>query len=200
MDETIDIMTLSESEHEPNCTGDLEASQCHPETCRKFDVFVPITVTPFGRPDKDHITVTCNGDLRTIPGNQCQGQGPTAHEFTVAQEIKVLIPVKFGAEVCFDESCDEDLGDCQGVDPSHVTLCHSSLKLDRYRTHQLEAAVHPENARDKSVTWTSNYPNYATVSPSGLVTAVRKGRARITATTVNGKMAYCDVEVEDEDD
>ncbi|MCL2571244.1 MAG: Ig-like domain-containing protein [Defluviitaleaceae bacterium] len=207
MNETIDIMPLNEYEHEhdhehEHCK-EIEAP-CHPEACRKFDVFVPFTVTPFGRADEEHIDVDCDGESRIVEGNHCHGQGPTEHEFTVAQRIKVTIPMKFGAEVCVEESCDEDLGSCEHepepepIEPTHVTLCRDTLKINRYNTYQLTATVYPENAKDKSVTWTSNYPTYASVSPTGMVTAIREGRARITVTTVNGKYAYCDVEVNED--
>jgi len=196
-----DIMALNEHEHEnepdEHCTGDLDAP-CHPEACRKFEVFIPITVTPFGKANKEHITVDCVGNLRTVNGNPCQGIGPTAHKFTVAQTIKVLIPLKFGANVCVDESCDEDLGNCQGVEPTDITLCHSNIKINRNRTHQFTATVLPEDAEDKSVTWKSENETYVTITATGLATGIRRGTTRIMGTTVNNKSAYCTVEVEDD--
>ena len=51
---------------------------------------------------------------------------------------------------------------------------------------QLTAAVQPTNAGNKTVTWTSSAPTRATVSSSGVVTAVALGTATITATTADG--------------
>ena len=89
---------------------------CTVNHCQKFDVFVPVTVKPFGKPDKDKIDVDCDGEPRILPGNKCNHHEPKDHEFTIAQKITVLIPVEFGAEVCVDKSCDEDLGTCEDDD------------------------------------------------------------------------------------
>jgi uncharacterized protein YjdB len=52
-------------------------------------------------------------------------------------------------------------------------------------TYQLVATVSPVNATNKRLIWTSNSP-YATVSPTGLVTAVSLGTASITVITESG--------------
>ncbi len=64
-------------------------------------------------------------------------------------------------------------------------------------TVQLTATVLPENASVKSVTWSSSDESVATVSATGLVTAVANGTATITATTADGSnlSATCDVVV-----
>ncbi|MCL2805070.1 MAG: Ig-like domain-containing protein [Treponema sp.] len=53
-------------------------------------------------------------------------------------------------------------------------------------TKQLNADVLPIDAEDKSLTWTSDTPGVATVSSTGLVTAVAKGSAIITAKANDG--------------
>jgi hypothetical protein len=56
--------------------------------------------------------------------------------------------------------------------------------------------VSPANATDKTVTWSSDNTAVATVSTSGLVTAVSPGNATITVTTHDGaKTAACQVTV-----
>ena len=50
----------------------------------------------------------------------------------------------------------------------------------------LTAEVSPENATDKSITWTSSDESVATVSNKGVVKAVAHGTAVITATASNG--------------
>lgn len=63
-------------------------------------------------------------------------------------------------------------------------------------TYQLIATVLPEDASDKSVTWTSSHDSICTVSQTGLVTAVGPGLATIVVTSVDsGKYATCQVSV-----
>ncbi|MDE6440960.1 MAG: Ig-like domain-containing protein, partial [Bacteroidales bacterium] len=61
---------------------------------------------------------------------------------------------------------------------------------------QLTATVAPADATDKTVAWTSSNEAVATVSASGLVTAVAAGEADITVTTKDGGFtAVCKVTV-----
>ena len=63
-------------------------------------------------------------------------------------------------------------------------------------TQKLTATVAPDNADDKTVTFSSNNIAIATVNPvQGTVTAVAEGKATITATTSNGKTATCEITV-----
>ena len=48
----------------------------------------------------------------------------------------------------------------------------------------LSTTITPDNATDRTVTWSSDHPEIATVNPtSGVVTGVAKGTATITATS-----------------
>ena len=63
-------------------------------------------------------------------------------------------------------------------------------------TQKLTATVAPDNAENKSVTFTSSDTAIATVTPvQGTVTGVSQGTATITATTSNGKIATCVITV-----
>ena len=63
-------------------------------------------------------------------------------------------------------------------------------------TIQLFAIVTPDNASDKTVTWTSSNPEIATVNESGLVSAVSVGDVTITATNSAGQKASINLTVE----
>lgn len=79
-----------------------------------------------------------------------------------------------------------------------VTVSPASATLDPNGTQQLTATVDATPASaDKSVTWSSNNPSVATVSESGLVTAVAQGTATITATSNldNTKSGTCNITV-----
>lgn len=67
-----------------------------------------------------------------------------------------------------------------------VTLDQTTLTLKETFSKQLIASVIPKYAYDKRIEWTSDNPDVATVSDTGVVTGVTVGEATITATTVDG--------------
>ena len=75
-----------------------------------------------------------------------------------------------------------------------ITLNKTSLSLVEGASETLTATVTPSDAMDKSVTWTSSDTSVATVS-NGKVTAVKVGNATISATSINGLVATCNVTV-----
>ncbi len=83
------------------------------------------------------------------------------------------------------------------VNVSGVTLDKTSVTLTSAgATTTLVATITPTNASNKNVTWKSSNASVATVSSTGVVTAVGNGTATITATTADGsKTATCTVTV-----
>ena len=67
-----------------------------------------------------------------------------------------------------------------------VSLDKNSDTVAEFSTTQLTATVSPNNATDKSVTWSSSNTAVATVDSTGLVTGVSAGSATITVTTTDG--------------
>ena len=77
-----------------------------------------------------------------------------------------------------------------------VTLNKTTLSLAVGASETLAAAVTPETAPNKAVTWATGDPKIATVDGAGKVTAIAPGTTTITVTTVDGgKTAACQVTV-----
>ena len=79
-----------------------------------------------------------------------------------------------------------------------VTLDKGTLTLKTGDSQILTATVHPEDAVNKNVSWTSSNLMAATVDQTGKVTAVSEGTATITVTTEEGgKTTTCIVRASD---
>ena len=120
------------------------------------------------------LTVTVQG---TIPGTDSSGNNASETEtFTGSCIIKVT-----EAE----------------VKVTHITLDNNSLTLAEGGVATLKAAVAPDNASNKAVTWTSSNADVATVDSNGTVTAKKEGTAQITVASVENPAitAVCTVTV-----
>ena len=71
-----------------------------------------------------------------------------------------------------------------------IGLSETSYSMYPTDTLQLTATVNPSNATNADVVWSSNNEAVATVSETGLVTAVAVGGATITATAADGSNVY----------
>lgn len=69
------------------------------------------------------------------------------------------------------------------VPVSNLSLDYTTLDLRPGESHQLIATVEPENALDKTLTWSSSDESIATVDKNGLITAKKAGTVSITATS-----------------
>ena len=76
-----------------------------------------------------------------------------------------------------------------------VALNKAELSLSEGSKETLVATVSPENATDKTLTWSSSDESVVTVSASGEVTAVKAGNATITAVGADGIKVTCAVTV-----
>ena len=78
-----------------------------------------------------------------------------------------------------------------------IILNKESLSLNEGQTEALTATVSPDNADDKTITWSSSNESVATVDETGKVTAISKGIATIKAEAINGggTTATCSVKV-----
>lgn len=92
-----------------------------------------------------------------------------------------------GKEYEFDSSCNGVLKE-EEPEEIKVTEITVSGNAEMYvgDTQKLEAAVLPENASDKKVTWTSDNEEVITTAEDGTITAVKAGTAVITAKAADG--------------
>ena len=81
------------------------------------------------------------------------------------------------------------------IRPIEITMELADVELTEGESTTLKAIITPENATDKSVTWSSSESSVASVDATGLVTALKAGTATITATTSNGLTVTCTVTV-----
>lgn len=82
------------------------------------------------------------------------------------------------------------------VHVSGVSLDRTDITVYEGKTDKLTATIAPDDANDKSVTWSSDNESVVTVAEDGTVTAVAVGDATVTVTTVDGGYtASCTVKV-----
>ena len=67
-----------------------------------------------------------------------------------------------------------------------ISLNKTSLSMDALQTFALTATAKPDNAYNKTIIWSSSDETVATVDENGLVTALKKGSATITAAAQDG--------------
>jgi len=87
----------------------------------------------------------------------------------------------------------EEEATSSSVAVTSVSINKNALTLDPGGSESLTATVSPDNATDKTVSWSSSNTSVVTVS-GGKVQAVGEGTATITA-TAGGKTATCSVSV-----
>ncbi len=145
-----------------------------------------VTVLPNNATDKSIIWVSSAQSVATVVNGKVTavGGGTTTITATTSNGKKAT------CSVTVNEPAPEI------IEVTSISLSQTSLTLEIGESQTLTAAVLPDNATDKSVTWSSSEPSVATVE-NGKVTAVSGGTTTITATTSNGKTAQCIITVED---
>ncbi len=78
----------------------------------------------------------------------------------------------------------------EAIPVTNIAMSEASISMTVEGTHQLNATVTPSNATNTDYIWASLDESVATVSESGLVTAVAVGGTTITATAQDGSGVY----------
>ena len=76
-----------------------------------------------------------------------------------------------------------------------ISLDESNITLFKNESAVLTASILPENASDKTLTWSSSDESVATVDDKGTVTAVSKGSAIITSRAKDGSGVFAECAV-----
>ena len=150
------------------------------------------TVKPDNATDKTVTWSTSNEKVAYISKGGAGADGSTVEACVVIAktEGEATITAKAGDKAA---TCKVVVKD-NTVAVTSVVLNKTSIELAEGSTEQLTATVKPDNATDKTVTWSTSNSTYVTVDNTGKVTAVKAGEATITA-TASGKTADCKVTV-----
>ena len=144
------------------------------------EVTLTATVKPEDATDKTVTWTTSNEAVATIANGKV----------VAVKEGEATITAKAG-----DQSATCKVTIAKKVIPvSGISLDNTSLALKEGQEIQLTAIVTPEDATDKTVTWSCNKTGIATVDNTGKVKAVSEGIATITA-KAGDQSATCSVTV-----
>lgn len=84
----------------------------------------------------------------------------------------------------------EEAADIPPIIVYGISLSESIVYLNEGETIKLFAVIMPEEAANTAVTWETSDSNVATVDADGIVTAIKKGEAVITAKSVENPNVY----------
>ena len=170
--------------------GDTCYVKLDPETAKDADIGFIITYVAPNMPTwANNLSGTLNGEAMTAGEVMaCQLENGT---FTAEVYVIYSTLTQHSGTKTFVLSVAEDAA----VDVESITLDQTALELEVGGTETLAAAVLPDNATDKTVTWTSSNEAVATVA-DGVVTAVAAGEATITA-KAGDKETTCTVTVKE---
>jgi uncharacterized protein YjdB len=108
----------------------------------------------------------------------------------------IALPMFVGCKDDSQDNTDKNKSEENVTAVTGVSISPTTLSLIVGGTDTLTAAVAPENATNKAVTWSVSPAGVVTVSNAGLVTAVAAGNATIIVSTADGgKTATCAVTV-----
>lgn len=105
------------------------------------------------------------------------------------KKVFTLFTILVGLISCGQNGCIE-------VPVKSISLSDTELKLTIGQQKLLEVIITPEDATEQNILWSSSAESVADVDKNGIVKAVAKGTAIITAASESsGKKAHCEVTV-----
>ena len=133
---------------------------------------VRATLKPNTASDRTFAVASSDENVLSVRKLVLTGAAPGASLLTVSSVSNPEVSVRYGVLV---------------ITPvTRLTVDTVQTVIGVGGTAQLTASFTPEDATLKAVRWTSETPKVATVDENGLVTALAKGKATITATALDG--------------
>lgn len=174
------------------CTVTVQKAEVLAESVTLDQTTMELTVNGTGK-----LTATVKPDETTVKTIQWSSSDEAVATVGADGTVTAL---KEGSAV-ITAKCGEKSAECtvtvkaEAVVPASITMEPTTLSLTVGQTHALNATVLPENATDKTVTWSSDAPSIVDVAADGTVTAKAVGMVTVTARTANGLAVTCIVTV-----
>ena len=133
----------------------------------------------------ENMVVSVNGRPQTIYDDPMNGtamtesalKGKTAYE-SAGWDFTNVWKIDEGTSWPYQEAFN--------VPVTLISISETEANIEAGKTLELTVTIAPDDARNKTVTWSSSDETVATVSQGGTVTAIKTGEATITATTNDG--------------
>ena len=154
-------------------------------TSKTITIEVESKDNELGMPD----TITYQYYIGTTKDNQKLVEAKTANTITydnLQANTKYIVKVQTKDKMENVGTVEKEITTASPILVNEMTLDKENEKIGSNNTLQITATVKPENADDKSLTWSSSDDTIATVSNTGLVTPKKEGNVIITCTTNDG--------------
>lgn len=174
------------------CTVTVQKAEVLAESVTLDQTTMELTVNGTGK-----LTATVKPDETTVKTIQWSSSDEAVATVGADGTVTAL---KEGTAV-ITAKCGEKSAECtvtvkaEAMVPASITMEPTTLSLTVGQTHALIATVLPENATDKTVTWSSDAPSIVDVAADGTVTAKAVGTVTVTARAANGLAVTCIVTV-----
>ena len=154
-------------------------------TSKTITIEVESKDNELGMPD----TITYQYYIGTTKDNQKLVEAKTANTITydnLQANTKYIVKVQTKDKMENVGTIEKEITTASPILVNEMTLDKENEKIGSNNTLQITATIKPENADDKSLTWSSSDDTIATVSNTGLVTPKKEGNVIITCTTNDG--------------
>ena len=135
--------------------------------------------------DEGIVSVSSTGKIRALtPGNAIITATDKYSGLATSIKVKVHGEVEETEEVMADEATDEELDNTIPIES--IELNTNRLEMYVGSTRKISSVIVPDNASNKTLTYTSSDSSIATVNSNGMVTAKKAGICNIFVSSADG--------------